>query len=106
MDTPKYQRATVQFEEQLKRALRGGGINGQRTNEAHFVIGGPESIAFVSPRTDIDNHTRFRADKNNVNIDQEMSDLAENSEKNIQFTELLTRKYGAITNVIQTAGRV
>lgn len=106
VDTPKYKRATVQFEEQLKRALRGGGIIGQRTHESHFVIGGPESIDFVRPRVDIDNHTRFRADKNNVNIDEEMADLAENSEKNIEFTELLIRKYSGISNVIQTAGKV
>jgi len=105
VDTPKYQRATVEFEEQLKRAINHSGIIGRRTNPAHFIIGGPEEINLVRPRVDIDNITRFRADKNNINIDEEMADLAENTQRNVQFTELLTRRYSSIKQVISEAGK-
>ncbi len=105
VDTPKYQRATVSFEDQLKRAISGQGFIGRRTYPAHFVIGGPDTIGMVRPRTDIDNMTRFRPDKNNINIDQEMADLAQNTQKNLQFTELLNRRYSSIRRVMQEAGR-
>lgn len=101
VDTPNYQRATVNFEDQLKRVLRGNGIIGRRTDDRHFIIGGPQEIAAMHARADIDNKTRFRADKNNVNIDEEMAAMAETSERNVQFTELLTRKYSGLKKVIE-----
>lgn len=103
-DTPNYQRATVEFEDQLKRILRSEGIKGARNHPAHFIIGGPEEISLIRPRVDIDNETRFRADKNNVNIDQEMADLAKNTQKNQEFTELISRHYNSISRVLQSAG--
>ncbi|MDP8245534.1 MAG: flagellar basal body rod protein FlgB [Candidatus Hinthialibacter antarcticus] len=104
VDTPKYQRATVDFENQLKRVLRGTDVSGRRTHPAHFIIGGPEAIPLVQPRVDIDNMTRFRPDKNNVNIDQEMADLAENSQRSDQFSELIRRRYQGLRRVLQEAG--
>lgn len=103
VDTPKYQRATVDFENQLKRVLRGTDVSGRRTHPAHFIIGGPEEIPLVRPRVDIDNMTRFRPDKNNVNIDQEMADLAENTQRNDQFSELIRRRYQGLQRVLQEA---
>lgn len=105
VDTPQYQRATVEFEEQLRRALNGQGFIGKRNHPSHFVIGGPEEVAMVRPRPQIDDETRFRADRNNVNIDQEMSDLSRNTQRNLTFTELLTRRYSGIRNVITTSGQ-
>ncbi len=104
VDTPNYERATVGFEDQMKRILRSQGIRGKRTHPAHFVIGGPEEIPLIRPRVDIDKETRFRADKNNINIDQEMAELAQNTQRNVQFTELLKRRYSGMKNVIRTAG--
>lgn len=106
VDTPNYQRATVSFEDQLKRSLRGEGFTGQRAHPAHFIIGGVKTISQSRAHVAIDNETRFRADGNNVNIDQEMAELAQNTQKNLQFTELLSRKYSSLRNVIQTAGSV
>lgn len=103
VDTPKYQRATVDFESQLKRVLKSQDIIGRRSHPSHFIIGGPAEIPLISPRVDIDNRTRFRADKNNINIDQEMSDLAENTQRNQQFTELVRRRYAGMKNVIRQA---
>lgn len=106
VDTPKYQRATVDFEEQLKRAISKSGVIGRRTDEMHFIIGGPEEVKMAKARVDIDNKTRFRPDKNNINIDQEMADLAYNTQKNLEFTELLSRRYSSMRSTIQTAGSV
>lgn len=106
VDTPNYQRATVSFEDQLKRILRGEGIKGIRNHPAHFIIGGPEEIPLIRPRVDVDNDSRFRPDKNNINIDQEMADLAKNTQKNQEFTELLSRQYSTMNRVLQTAGAV
>lgn len=106
VDTPKYQRATVGFEDQLKMAINKSGVRGRRTDEMHFIIGGPDEVKAARPRVDIDNETRFRPDKNNINIDQEMADLAYNTQKNLEFTELLNRRYSGLRNTIQTAGSV
>ncbi len=106
VDTPQYQRATVGFEEQLKRAISKSGIIGRRTDEMHFIIGGPEEVKMAKARVDIDNETRFRPDQNNINIDQEMADLAHNTQKNLEFTELLSRRYSGMKNTIRTAGSV
>lgn len=106
IDTPNYQRATVGFEEQLKRAINKSGVIGRRTNDMHFIIGGPDEVKNAKARVDIDNQTRFRPDKNNINIDQEMADLAYNTQKNLEFTELLSRRYSGMKSAIQTAGSV
>lgn len=106
VDTPTYQRATVDFEDQLKRAISKTGVNGRRTDDMHFIIGGPEEVKVAKARVDIDNKTRFRPDKNNINIDQEMADMAYNTQKNLEFTELLSRRYSGMKSVIQTAGSV
>ncbi|MGI6457151.1 MAG: flagellar basal body rod protein FlgB [bacterium] len=105
VDTPQYQRAVVDFETQLRRALRGQDVTGQRSHPAHFVIGGPKEVAQVTARIDIDDETRFRPDRNNVNIDQEMANLAQNTARNLQFTELLTRRYAGMRTVIMSAAQ-
>ena len=104
VDTPNYERATVGFEKQLKRALDGQGFAGSRLHSSHFIIGGPEEIPMVRPRVVIDKETRFRADSNNINIDQEMADLALNTQRNEVFTEFLKRRYSGIKSLIQSAG--
>ena len=106
VDTPNYERATVSFERELQRARFGTSFVGKRTDDRHFHIGGVGVISEVHPRVIIDNNTRFRADRNNVNIDEEMADLAENTQRNLAFTELLTRRYRGIQRVLDRAGQV
>ncbi len=105
VDTPNYHRATVAFEEELQRARMGIGSFGKRAYPRHFVIGGAGLLAEVQPRVIIENDTRFRPDRNNVNIDEEMADLAENTQRNLAFTELLSRRYRAIEDVLRVAGQ-
>lgn len=105
VDTPNYQRATISFERALQRARFGIGFIGKTTGPRHFPIGGVGLISEVQPRVIIDNDTRFRADRNNVNIDEEMADLAENTHRNLAFTELLNRRYRGIREVLRAAGQ-
>lgn len=105
VDTPMYQRATVSFEDQIRRILHSEDIRGLRNHPSHFIIGGPEELSQIRPRTDIDNTSRFRADKNNINIDQEMADLAVNTQRNQEFTELLSRRYATMNRAIQSTGQ-
>lgn len=102
-DTPNYQRATVEFEEHLRRALTRTGFRGHRNHPAHFIIGGPHEIREARPRVDIDHETRFRADRNNINIDNEMADLAKNTNRNIQYTDLIRRRYEGLRSAIRPA---
>ncbi len=106
VDTPNYQRATVSFERELQRARTGTGFVAKRTDPRHFKIGGVGMVKAVQPRVIIDNDTRFRADRNNINVDQEMANLAENTQKNLAFTELLSRRYTGLREVIQQSGTV
>lgn len=103
VDTPEYQRATVSFEDQLRRALNRTDFRGDTNHPGHFIIGGPHEVRAVRSRVDIDNETRYRADRNNINIDTEMADLAQNTNRNIQFTEMIKRSYSGLENVIRNA---
>jgi len=74
-ETVGYNRRVIEFEERLRLAKGAGGL--QRTHEGHLGSGG------VDP-TSLDPHVVTDADKsdindlNNVDIDREMADLAEN----------------------------
>ncbi len=104
VDTPNYQRATVSFESALKRARSGIGFAGKTTDPRHFDIGGAMMLEMVSPRVGIDNNTRFRPDRNNINIDEEMAALAQNTMRNEAFTELLKRRFEGLSSTIREAG--
>lgn len=105
VDTPNYQRATVSFEKSLRRARLGLGFSGKTPNARHFDIGGPMMLEMVHPKVNLDNNTRFRPDRNNINIDEEAAALAKNTMDNLAFTELLSRRYRGITTTIREASQ-
>lgn len=105
VDTPNYQRATVHFEDALKRARLGTGFVGLTNDRRHFQISGAMMLGMVHPKVVIDNNTRFRPDRNNVNIDQEAAALAKNTMDNLAYTELLKRRYEGLGNTIREAGQ-
>lgn len=78
IDTPKYKRFDVTFEEEVRKALGAdGGIKGRTTNPRHISIGRSE-IDEVRPKLVRDEHTVMRNDGNNVDIDKENAALAKN----------------------------
>lgn len=78
--TPGYKAQTVKFEDQLSGALQSGSIPGMTTNAHHIPIGG-SSVAGVTPVVETaqgDANTDPRASgMNNVDLDQEMAQLAQ-----------------------------
>ncbi len=105
VDTPNYQRATVSFEKALRRARLGLGFHGNTPHESHFNIGGPMMLGMVRPKVILDNNTRFRPDRNNINIDEEAAALAKNTMDNLAYTELLSRRYRGMTTTIREASQ-
>lgn len=76
VNTPGFKRTDVIFEEKLVRALGlETGVELYRTHPHHLPAAGFELTPEVVP----DNSTTMRADGNNVDIDREMVDLAQNS---------------------------
>lgn len=81
VNTPNYKRETVKFEEMLQNSIQS---QMTRTNSKHMPV-----TNNVNPIVEKDRNTTFRRDGNNVNIDTEMAELAENQIKyNALTTEL------------------
>ncbi|GIQ68650.1 flagellar basal-body rod protein FlgB [Xylanibacillus composti] len=79
VDTPGFKRSTVRFEEFLQEELNrsSSSLAGRRTHEKHFSFG--STIAGNSgPVIQTDHLSVMNNNKNNVDIDAEMSMLAKN----------------------------
>ncbi|WJH30050.1 MULTISPECIES: flagellar basal body rod protein FlgB [Paenibacillus] len=77
-DTPYYKRSDVSFEKILKQQTDGDMpvLKGKVTDSRHFVIGPSSSVP--TPVVTMDHSTSMNNNQNNVDIDKEMSLLAEN----------------------------
>jgi flagellar basal-body rod protein FlgB len=75
LNTPRFKRSEVVFEENLRRALEKGGSSGPAsTHPRHLPAGG----ALPGPVVKVDRHTALRVDGNNVDLEREMLDLVRN----------------------------
>lgn len=74
-ETVGYQRRVIEFEERLRLATGRGGI--ERTNARHLGSGGVDPTS-LEPRVTVDVDKSDINDLNNVDIDQEMAEMAEN----------------------------
>lgn len=76
-DTPYFKRSEVSFENLLQSEMNGvSSIQGRMTHSRHIPIGSAGSIP--TARITSDNSTAMNNNKNNVDIDREMTSLAEN----------------------------
>ncbi|WEG11239.1 flagellar basal body rod protein FlgB [Pullulanibacillus sp. KACC 23026] len=94
-DTPGYKSQSVSFENILKQHLAGQtSLSGTRTDPKHFVIG--DSTGLPNPQIVENSDTTLQNNGNNVDIDQEMTNMSKNSlwyysltnQINNQFQEL------------------
>lgn len=78
VDTPYYKRSSVSFENLLKNEMSSmtPSLTGRRTNEKHMHIG--LSSQSLKPVITTDQSTSMNNNLNNVDIDSEMTQLAEN----------------------------
>lgn len=75
VDTPEFNRSSVEFESLYKQAVEGDGFSEKKTRDKHMDFGVDGGTA---ARVVEDTSTTMRMDGNNVDIDKEMVDLAEN----------------------------
>lgn len=80
--TPGYRAQNVTFEDQLAGALGAEGLSGTRTNAHHLPIG-QNAVASVQPTVQQPAASQGEGDAmasgvNNVDLDQEMAELAKN----------------------------
>ena len=78
VDTPAYKRSDVSFESKLQQEMNGlhTSLRGKRTDPRHIVIGPTGKIPDSSIITD--NTSAMNNNDNNVDVEREMSLLAEN----------------------------
>ncbi|MBL8028497.1 MAG: flagellar basal body rod protein FlgB [Fibrobacteres bacterium] len=77
VDVPGYQRAEVDFERQLSKALDKSKLRGDKTNKAHLDIG-RRNIEKVKPEAYRPVDPSLPSGVNNVDIDIENAKMAEN----------------------------
>ncbi|MGL1900942.1 MAG: flagellar basal body rod protein FlgB [Fibrobacterales bacterium] len=77
VSTPGYNRIEVRFEEQLREALNEKNIQGDRTSRNHFYLGRPD-LNKINPQAYRAEDPTLPGEINNVDVDIEMSKLAEN----------------------------
>ncbi|QGP92834.1 Flagellar basal body rod protein FlgB [Neomoorella glycerini] len=102
VNTPGFKRYEVSFEEKLSQALGlEPGLPLYRTNPYHLPAAGSD----LTPEVNQDNSTSMRQDGNNVDIDREMVDLAQNS-LNFNFaTQQLNGRLAMLRYVINEGRR-
>ncbi len=98
VDTPGFKRSTVTFESQLKRALDSEQIcretpQAYMTDKKHISFCKPMNYREVEPKISVEYDTNYRNDKNNVDIEKEMSDAVVNSLRYKAMTERLKLNY-------------
>jgi len=106
-DTPNYLRRDLpvaEFQAQLAKAIEQRAATNPRI--FNFEASGnlqPNALGGVSARTIIDPLGRnqfLRHDGNNVNIDQEMAELAKNDLMHSTMTQILVKEFGMMSTAI------
>lgn len=106
VDTPGFKRSEVVFGEKLKQALAARAARPQhlaasRTDEAHFEFDEGPSVDSVRPEMVTDNSTTLRNDGNNVDIDREISLLAQNTVWYSTLAQISQREFTDLRSAIK-----
>ncbi|KXG77604.1 Flagellar basal body rod protein FlgB [Fervidicola ferrireducens] len=104
VDTPNFKRSDVVFEDLLKNYLKENGskLPLSTTNEKH--IQNTWSMIDIKPKIIVQNDRTLRNDGNNVDIDKEMVELAENALSYNIIAEQVQRQFSLLRSAI-TEGR-
>ncbi|MDP2210431.1 MAG: flagellar basal body rod protein FlgB [Candidatus Aquicultor sp.] len=104
INTPGYKKRDVLFEGELKRALAKKYDSRMQQTDARHLPGG-RSLAGVGARVDVLNATSMREDGNNVDVDEEMTNLAENNIRFNTMAQLIASRFTGLKNVINEGRR-
>jgi len=102
-DTPRFKKSKVIFEELLKEALsRGGGLKMAASDPRHMGAG--KGLENLTPQVVQVRGTAMRADGNNVDIEEEMVEMAANAIRYQVLAREVADRYSLLGYVI-TGGR-
>ena len=105
VNTPLFKRQIVTFEDEMAKVFDGKvDIIGRRENDKHIPIGNTDYM-LVGPTTIKDRIHIMRNDKNNVDIDVEMSDLAKNTMTYQIHANRLAQMFSQLNDVISRGGK-
>jgi flagellar basal-body rod protein FlgB len=108
VDVPHFKRSEVNFESELKRAVRqredaSNKLPAIMTNEKHIPFFVERDLKSVQPRINLDYTTIYRNDGNNVDIEKEMVDASKNMMRYNAFVTSLNHNYKMIKLVMRQA---
>lgn len=105
VNTPLFKRQIVTFEDEMAKVFDGKiDLVGKREDDRHIPIG-EISYMDVNPTTIKDRIHIMRNDKNNVDIDVEMSDLAKNTMTYQIHANRLASMFAGLNDVITRGGK-
>jgi len=105
VDTPGFKRSDVVFSEKLQQALEAkqGGEQGlvlARTDPRHLGVDAAPPLDTIQPEVVTDATTSLRNDGNNVDIDHEVSLMAQNTVWYQTLAQITARQFGEIQTAI------
>jgi flagellar basal-body rod protein FlgB len=103
VDTPGFKRSEVVFQSKLNEILDKKELSYLPltvTNERHIPVAAETSIQELQPEVVTNSETSLRQDDNNVDIDFEMSKLAENTTNYSTLAQLMSMKIGMLKTAI------
>jgi flagellar basal-body rod protein FlgB len=104
-ETPGYHAKKLDFEDALRRALDTDSLRGiSVTNKDHFPIG-PGGMKGVRPDIYENPEGAINNDGNTVDLEKEMSNLAENTLMYKAALELINKKIAALKYAVSEGGR-
>ncbi|TCS82932.1 flagellar basal body rod protein FlgB [Tepidibacillus fermentans] len=108
VETPGYKTKDVSFAEILKKEQIKNGdefeFQGYRTNPKHIQIGSASTNTY-QPKIIMENRTSLLNNENNVDIDYEMTKLAENNIWYNTLTQMANKEFSMLRYVISEGRR-
>ncbi|HZY97962.1 MAG TPA: flagellar basal body rod protein FlgB [Candidatus Baltobacteraceae bacterium] len=105
VNTPNFRRSTVSFKEALAASL-GTASNPDELalstdDDRQFDINGAVAPVPYDPKAKVDETTQMRVDRSNVDVDQEMAQLQQNSGYQETMAALLKNQYAWLRESIE-----
>jgi flagellar basal-body rod protein FlgB len=106
VDTPGFKRSEVIFGEKLKQALDARAqepeqLAAMRTDSRHFAFGETPDLASIQPEAVRDQNSSFRNDGNNVDVDRELSLLAQNTVWYNTLAQITQQQFTSLRSAIR-----
>lgn len=96
VETPGFKSSEVDFESIVANTLSGTGFVGKKTRDKHIEIGRATDINMITPKIREVYDTSMRMDENNVDIEAENANLAQNS---IQYNTLMVKLNSELSRI-------